>query len=135
MNLLHNALPIPPEDPVIKTFLLCISNMSNHKIEIDFNDLKYNLYDLLGLNPDSSIRRVKKRYRKLILEYHPDKTPNFEEDDYNHLTMANQILTNESYRKKYDDFMFLKYFPNDKIYLVILYASIKSLQSYLSSYY
>ena len=27
----------------------------------------------------------------------------------------------------------IKYFPNDKIYLVILYASIKSLQSYLSS--
>ena len=68
---------------LIKTFLLCISNMSNHKIEIDFNDLKYNLYDLLGLNPDSSIRRVKKRYRKLILEYHP-------ENEFDHL--ENYIL-------------------------------------------
>lgn len=80
-------------------------NMSNHKIEIDFTQLRYNLYDLLGLDQDATTRKIKKRYRKLVLEYHPDKTDDFDEDVFNHLTMANQILTNDSYREKYDYFL------------------------------
>ena len=79
--------------------------MSSNKIEINFESLKYNLYDLLGLKKTDSIKRVKKRYRKLILEYHPDKTEDFDEDVFNHLTLANQILTNEQNRKKYDEYL------------------------------
>jgi curved DNA-binding protein CbpA len=79
--------------------------MSSNKIEINFESLKYNLYDLLGLKKTDSIKRVKKRYRKLILEYHPDKTEDFDEEVFNHLTLASQILTNEKNRKKYDDYI------------------------------
>ena len=79
--------------------------MSSNKIEINFESLKYNLYDLLGLKKTDSIKRVKKRYRKLILEYHPDKTEDFDEEVFNHLTLANQILTNEANRKKYDEYL------------------------------
>lgn len=38
------------------------------------NKLKgFDPYEILGLNQDASLRDIKKAYRKLALEYHPDK--------------------------------------------------------------
>ena len=70
--------------------------MSNHNIEINFDTLKYNLYDILGVKSDASKKKIKKAFRTLILKFHPDKNNIDDEDIYNHLTLANEILTDEN---------------------------------------
>ena len=79
--------------------------MSKHFIEINFEQLKFNLYELLGVSSDSSEKKIKKSYRKLIIKFHPDKSNIIDEEIYNHLTIANQVLTNSELRKKYDEWI------------------------------
>ena len=79
--------------------------MSKHFIEINFEQLKFNLYELLGVSSDSSEKKIKKSYRKLIIKFHPDKNNILDEEVYNHLTIANQVLTNPELRKKYDEWI------------------------------
>ncbi len=73
--------------------------------QINFDTLKFNLYDILNISPDASTSKIKKAYRNLILNFHPDKNSSTEEDIYYHIITANQILTNDDYRKKYDNFL------------------------------
>jgi curved DNA-binding protein CbpA len=75
------------------------------KIEIDFNNLKYNLYEILNVSPSSESSKIKKSFLKLIKTFHPDKNSELEEDIYQHIILANQILTSESTRKKYDSYL------------------------------
>ena len=88
-----------------------IYNMSKHLVEINFDELKFNLYELLAVPQDASERKIKKAYRKLIIKFHPDKNNLIDEEIYNHLTIANQVLTNERLRVSYDDW--LKSFGQD----------------------
>lgn len=72
------------------------------KIEIDFNNLKYNLYEILNVPPTSEEIKIKKSFMKLIKTFHPDKNSELEEDIFYHIILANQILLNKDSRKKYD---------------------------------
>jgi curved DNA-binding protein CbpA len=74
-------------------------------ITIDFDTLKYNLYEVLGIDNFASETKIKKAFRNLILNFHPDKNNNIEEEIYFHIVTANQILTNNNNRKKYDDYL------------------------------
>ena len=76
------------------------------KIEIDFNNLKYNLYEILNVPSDSDEIKIKKSFMKIIKNFHPDKNSELEEDIYYHIILANQILLNKESRKKYDTFLF-----------------------------
>lgn len=79
--------------------------MSNPIVSINFGDLKYNLYQILGLSKEASDNRIKKTFRKLVLELHPDKNKDANEELYNHVIIANQVLTNSQLRKDYDAFL------------------------------
>ena len=72
---------------------------------LDFNTLKFNLYEILNISSDASEIKIKKAFRKLVLNFHPDKGNCTEEEIYYHIVTANQILTNKEYRTKYDDFL------------------------------
>ena len=72
------------------------------KIEIDFNNLNYNLYELLNVSDDASEQTIKKNFIKVTKTFHPDKNSDLEEDIYYHIVLANQILTNKELRHKYD---------------------------------
>ena len=72
------------------------------KIEIDFNTLKYNLYEILNVSPDAEDIKIKKQFMKIIKNFHPDKNSELEEDIYYHIILANQILLNKESRRKYD---------------------------------
>jgi len=78
--------------------------MSN-SISVDFKELKYNLYEVIGLSNKASANKIKKNYLKLVLELHPDKNPDSSEELFNHVILANQVLTNPQKRKEYDDFL------------------------------
>lgn len=78
------------------------------RIEIDFNNLKYNLYEILNVQSDSDDSKIKKNFIKMIKNFHPDKNSELEEEIYYHLIMANQVLLNKDSRQKYDNYLFTK---------------------------
>ena len=75
------------------------------KIEINFNSIKYNLYEILNVSQDADDTKIKKSFVKIIKNFHPDKNSELEEDIYYHIILANQILLNKESRKKYDNFI------------------------------
>jgi len=75
------------------------------KIEIDFNSIKYNLYEILNVSNDADETKIKKSFMKIIKNFHPDKNSELEEDIYYHIILANQILLNKVSRKNYDIFI------------------------------
>ena len=75
------------------------------KIEIDFNNIKYNLYEILNVTKDADEAKIKKSFMKIIKNFHPDKNSELEEDIYYHIILANQILLNKESRRKYDIFI------------------------------
>ena len=75
------------------------------KIEIDFNTMKYNLYEILNVSPQTEESKIKKSFMKLIKNFHPDKNSELEEEIYYHIILANQILLNKDSRKKYDNYL------------------------------
>ena len=74
-------------------------------VTIDFETLKFNLYEVLGIDQKASETKIKKAFRNLILNFHPDKNNNNEEEIYFHIVTANQVLSNPDNRKKYDEFL------------------------------
>jgi curved DNA-binding protein CbpA len=65
-----------------------------------------NYYKTLGLNQDATIEEIKKAYRKLAFEYHPDhnKTENAS-SFFREITEAYEILKDTEKRKVYDEFV------------------------------
>lgn len=75
------------------------------KIEIDFNTLKYNLYEILNVNSNATEKEIKTSFMKVIKTFHPDKNSELEEEIYYHIILSNQILLNKESRFKYDIFL------------------------------
>ena len=63
-----------------------------------------NYYNTLGLRRDSSVEEIKKVYRKLAMQYHPDRNGGSpeSEDRLKEINEAYQILGDEKKRRLYD---------------------------------
>lgn len=63
-----------------------------------------NLYSILGLSEKATPEEIKKSYRKLSLQYHPDKNPgNAEaEEKFKEITAAYSILSDPDKKQRYD---------------------------------
>lgn len=61
-------------------------------------------YKVLGVEKTASADDIKKAYRKLALQYHPDKNPGNKqaEEKFKEVNEANEVLSNPENRKKYD---------------------------------
>lgn len=63
-----------------------------------------NYYEVLGLSADCSQEDIKKAYRKIALENHPDRNPGSADAEarFKEANEANQVLSDKKKRKAYD---------------------------------
>ncbi len=60
-------------------------------------------YSVLGVSKNASAQEIKTAYRKLALEFHPDRNKTKEADaKFKEVTKAYEVLSNEDKRKTYD---------------------------------
>jgi DnaJ-class molecular chaperone len=62
-------------------------------------------YDILGVSKSATADEIKRAYRKLALQYHPDRNKTKEaEEKFKEVTKAYEVLSNDEKRKTYDQF-------------------------------
>ena len=69
---------------------------------MDF-DPKKNYYDILGIKEDASAAEIKKAFKKLAVQHHPDKKGG-NKAKFQEANEANQVLGNEQKRQQYDSY-------------------------------
>ena len=67
---------------------------------------KRDYYEILNVNRDADEDEIKKAYRKLAIQFHPDKNPGDEvaEDKFKEATEAYEVLRDTEKRDRYDRF-------------------------------
>jgi molecular chaperone DnaJ len=69
---------------------------------------KRDYYEVLGIQKGTSKEDIKKAYRKLAIQYHPDKNPGNKEaeEKFKEATEAYEVLSDDQKRAAYDQFGF-----------------------------
>ena len=69
---------------------------------------KRDYYEVLGVQKNSSKDDIKKAYRKLAIQYHPDKNPGDKtaEEKFKEATEAYEVLADDQKKQAYDQFGF-----------------------------
>lgn len=75
---------------------------------------KKDYYEVLGLQKGATEADIKKAYRKLAKQYHPDLNPDNPEaaEKFKEINEANEVLSDADKRAKYDQFGFAGVDPN-----------------------
>lgn len=75
---------------------------------------KKDYYEVLGLQKGATDAEIKKAYRKLAKQYHPDLNPDdpTAAEKFKEINEANQVLSDPDKRAKYDQFGFAGVDPN-----------------------
>ena len=63
------------------------------------------LYSILNVSKSSNDNEIKKAYKKLAFQYHPDKNKSKDSEiKFKEISEAYEILTNQDKRRMYDNF-------------------------------
>ena len=75
---------------------------------------KRDYYEVLGVQKDASAEEIKKAYRKITKENHPDLHPGDKacEERFKEANEAYEVLSDEEKRKRYDQFGHAAFDPN-----------------------
>lgn len=67
---------------------------------------KRDYYEILGLQRNASVDDIKKTYRKLAMQFHPDRNPGNKESEekFKEATEAYEVLSDPDKRARYDRF-------------------------------
>ena len=79
----------------VETVNECATSSNNNQSQSDF-------YTILGVSEDASYAEIKKKWLKLSLLYHPDKTGG-DNEKFRQINLAYKVLSNPENRKKYND--------------------------------
>ncbi len=68
--------------------------------------MKRDYYEILGVTKEADADTIKKAYRKMAMQYHPDKNPDDKEseDKFKEAARAYEVLSNKDQRARYDRF-------------------------------
>src|SRR5438552_17816860 len=68
--------------------------------------IKRDYYEVLGVSRTASAEELKRAYRKLALQFHPDRNPNDPqaESRFKEVNEAYEVLSDQSKRQRYDTF-------------------------------
>eukprot|EP00750_Incisomonas_marina_P009417 INCI15995.1.p1 GENE.INCI15995.1~~INCI15995.1.p1 ORF type:complete len:209 (-),score=34.81 INCI15995.1:153-779(-) len=118
-TLTENGFPViglAVEHPAVRRKLRALKQMSTGLGTTRFLQLPYyatTLYDTLGVDgPATSSEEIKKAFRKLSFEFHPDQAAHISTEEeaeaarqrYDEIVAAYEVLSDPSTRELYDDF-------------------------------
>lgn len=79
---------------------ICIVGLSKEEREELWDDEDF--YALLGISQEADLATIKRAYRKLSLEHHPDTATSDEGDVFHKLSRAYEVLSDQNLRRVYD---------------------------------
>ncbi|VAH31375.1 unnamed protein product [Triticum turgidum subsp. durum] len=85
---------------IVVIFLIYYIKLSSREVQV------FEPYSILGLEPGASENEIKKSYRRLSIQYHPDKNPDPEAHTYfvESISKAYQALTDPISRENYEKY-------------------------------
>ncbi|KAF7016140.1 hypothetical protein CFC21_029819 [Triticum aestivum] len=85
---------------IVVIFLIYYIKLSSREVQV------FEPYSILGLEPGASESEIKKSYRRLSIQYHPDKNPDPEAHTYfvESISKAYQALTDPISRENYEKY-------------------------------
>lgn len=90
---------------MILTKIIYFAIISQSLLKTNLVDATEDLYKLLDVEKTATQHEIKKAFRRLALQYHPDKNSDEgAEEQFKKIVAAYEILGDENARKKYDQF-------------------------------
>ncbi|XKL64697.1 hypothetical protein PGB90_004783 [Kerria lacca] len=62
-----------------------------------------NYYEVLNCNADASLKKIRENYKKLVLQFHPDKANISDSQQFFRIQEAWNILSDERKRQQFDE--------------------------------